>query len=86
MSADDPKDLEAEKPLIDDVSADVAGVVGEFLTETSQANLEAEEARVSINPLVTSLYSAMSVSSSTPVRHSASLAEAALASPFRYRY
>jgi phospholipid/cholesterol/gamma-HCH transport system ATP-binding protein len=44
MSADDPKDLEAEKPLIDDVSADVAEVVGEFLSETSEANVEAEKA------------------------------------------
>jgi phospholipid/cholesterol/gamma-HCH transport system ATP-binding protein len=44
MSVDDHKDAEAEKPLIDDVSADVAGVVGEFLEETSESNIEAEKA------------------------------------------
>jgi phospholipid/cholesterol/gamma-HCH transport system ATP-binding protein len=39
-----PPDEAAEKPLIEDVSADVAPVVQEFITEATQANEEEEEA------------------------------------------
>jgi phospholipid/cholesterol/gamma-HCH transport system ATP-binding protein len=42
-------DPQAEKPLIDDVSADVAPVVGEFMAETAQANVDDAEASADEN-------------------------------------